>query len=183
MPRTVALTWNLNTGRLVADDIYLKRNEKVVFELTCLEDDVATLLVGTPDIILTVKQRGVFDGDPLLLVTDWTPEGTTYTSAETLVSSTQIDTLLHNDDDSLNDVPSAICSIDIREVVAAVVESVSDTATFLLKNSVGSQSDGIPSPSVTQAQALANLGITLTNDEFRIVCPDGTTRRALLSDL
>jgi hypothetical protein len=34
-----------------------------------------------------------------------------------------------------------------------------------------------------KARALANLGITITNDEFRVVCPDGVTRRALLSDL
>ncbi len=34
-----------------------------------------------------------------------------------------------------------------------------------------------------RARALANLGITITNDEMRILCPDGVTRRALLSDL
>lgn len=34
-----------------------------------------------------------------------------------------------------------------------------------------------------RARALANLGITITNDEMRVVCPDGVTRRALLSDL
>lgn len=34
-----------------------------------------------------------------------------------------------------------------------------------------------------RARALANLGITITNDEFRILCPDGVTRRATLSDL
>lgn len=34
-----------------------------------------------------------------------------------------------------------------------------------------------------RARALANLGITITNDEFRVLCPDGVTRRATLSDL
>lgn len=34
-----------------------------------------------------------------------------------------------------------------------------------------------------RATALANLGIVVTNDELRILCPDGVTRRALLSDL
>lgn len=34
-----------------------------------------------------------------------------------------------------------------------------------------------------RARLLANLGITITNDELRLVCPDGVTRRALLSDL
>lgn len=34
-----------------------------------------------------------------------------------------------------------------------------------------------------RARALANLGITITNDEFRVLCPDGVTRRGVLSDL
>lgn len=34
-----------------------------------------------------------------------------------------------------------------------------------------------------RARVLANLGITITNDEIRVVCPDAVTRRALLSDL
>jgi len=34
-----------------------------------------------------------------------------------------------------------------------------------------------------RARALANLGITITNDEFRVLCPDGVNRRATLSDL
>lgn len=34
-----------------------------------------------------------------------------------------------------------------------------------------------------RARAHANQGIVVTNDEIRILCPDGVTRRALLSDL
>lgn len=34
-----------------------------------------------------------------------------------------------------------------------------------------------------RARALANLGLVVTNDELRVLCPDGVTRRAILSDL
>lgn len=182
MARTVALTWNLDTGKLSAATDYLKRGENVSFVLTCYTGSAKTLLPTSWALILALKPYDDYDSAPLVNVNgSWTEAAVakTYTSPVTLISSSAIDTLLAKNADGTDDIDEYACVIDVNYTVSGLLPIKTDTLEITLKNDVARSDDASPTTvgpddewvahghaqtltAGQKLQASTNLGLNLT---------------------
>lgn len=149
MRRTLTFVWSVDTGRIecaTPGEIWFKRGETFDLVLKVSEDGSFTTVAATEDITFTLKPKGSYDQDPLVQVTTWTEDATakTYT-AEVLVDSTQIDTLLAADSEETNDLDAADCVADfLIHDSGTGYDAYSDTIAVTLKNNAGRDADGTP---------------------------------------
>ena len=162
MARTVALTWNLDTGKLSAATDYLKRAENVTFVLTCYTDSAKTLLPANWALTLALKPDDDYDTGPLVQITGWTEAATakTYTSPVTAISSTALDTLLLKNADGTDDVIERACAIDINYTISSLLPTKSDTMAITLKNDVSRADDAAPGGATVNGLCMPRTSLT-----------------------
>lgn len=156
--RLLSLSWNAVTGslRVLAGlSPYIKRSEPVKIVIHADAERAEF-----DDLILTVKPKGVSDGDPVLRLTEWTWNADDLTWTRDLTAaSDELGTLIAANGDPADDKTEAAAVCDVSAISSGgTVLATSRTIAIRIENAVGTSDDTAPSATRMRVRGTWDIG-------------------------